>query len=83
MKHQYLAINSTIYLARGGGGGSSSGGGGSSSSHSSSSSSYSRSATGKGSGGDLPWWGSMLIVFLSFGVPLIIIILIIPDIGGT
>lgn len=77
MKHQYLAINSTIYLARGGGGGSSSGGGGSSSSHSSSSSSYSRSATGKGSGGDLPWWGSMLIVFLSFGVPLIVIILII------
>lgn len=72
-------VGNNLFLARGGGGGSSSSssGGGGHSSSSSSSSHYSSSSGGTGSSADLPWWGSMLIIFLSFGLPIIIIILII------
>ncbi len=79
MKNLYIDSNNTIYLARGGGGGSSSSsssGGGSHSSSSSSSSHYSSSSGGSGSSANLPWWGTAFIIFLSFGLPIIVIILI-------
>lgn len=66
-----------IFLARGGGGGSSSGGhssGGSSSSFSSTR--YSSGSNGSGSGGDIAGWGIFWILLLSFGVPIMVIILI-------
>ncbi len=81
MQYSLQQIDNHFLLARGGGGGSSSGGGHSSgggfssgSSHSSSSSYYGGSSS---SGTSASGWGLVWIIFLSFGVPIIIIILII------
>ncbi len=80
MSYSLQQIGNHFLLARGGGGGSSSGGhssgGGfsSGSSHSSSSSYYHSSS---GSGSSATGWGLVWVLFLSFGVPIIIIILII------
>lgn len=81
MQYSLQQIDNHFLLARGGGGGSSSGGGHSSgggfssgSSHSSSSSYYGGSSS---SGTSASGWGLVWIMFLSFGVPIIIIILII------
>ncbi len=78
MNYILKEVENNLILARGGGGGSSSSssGGGGHSSSSSSSSHYSSSSGGTGSGADLPWWGTTLIIFLSFVLPIIIIILI-------
>jgi len=77
MLYELKQLENTMYLARAGGGGSSS----SSGSHSSSSSSRSSSSRSTSSGGSsssapLPWYSTVFIVFLSFGLPIIIIILI-------
>jgi hypothetical protein len=76
MKNYNIISNNIIYLARGGGGGSSSGGGGgsSSSSHSSSSGFHSSSSSG-GSGASLPWWETLIIIAIVFGMPILFIYL--------
>lgn len=81
MNYSLQETSGGYQLARGGGGGSSSGGGGGGSSSGgggfSSSSSSSHYSSGSGSSGSLPGWGTFWVIFLSFGVPIAVIILII------
>jgi hypothetical protein len=78
MNYILQEVGNHFMLARGGGGGSSSSGGGGHSSGGgfSSSSSHSSSSSYGGSGGSLSGWG-FWVLFLSFGIPILVIILII------
>lgn len=76
MNSQLVQSGKVWYLARAGGGGSSSHSSGGSRSSSSSSRSSSSHSSSSGGSANLPWWGTMLVIFACFGLPIIIIILI-------
>jgi hypothetical protein len=70
-------VGNHFLLARGGGGGSSSGGHSSGGGFSSSSSSSHYSSGGSGSSGSVGGWGTFWIFFFGFGLPILVVILII------